>query len=201
MFLELKNISFSYKKDQNLISNLNFSLQKGKRLAILGESGSGKSTILRLISGFENLDSGEIWLNGQNITFLPPNKRNIGYLFQDYALFPHLKVWQNIGFGIKNDKKRVDEMLELIRMSEYRDLYPHALSGGQQQRVALARALAIKPKLLLLDEPFSALDADLRTKIRTDIKEILDSLEITSILVTHDLDDVKNFSDESFILK
>ncbi|PSM51334.1 iron(III) ABC transporter, ATP-binding protein [Campylobacter blaseri] len=198
-FLELKNINFSYVKNKPLIENLSLRLSRGDSLAILGKSGSGKSTILRLISGFESPDSGKILLEEKDITYMPPQRRNIGYLFQDYALFPHLSVYKNIAFGVgKKDKDRVHELLEIIHMSDFKDVYPHTLSGGQQQRVALARALAPNPKLILLDEPFSALDTGLRSEIRSQIKEILNSLKISSILVTHDMEDVKEFATKTF---
>lgn len=200
-FLELKNISFSYKKDKKLIQNLNLSVEAGERLAILGESGSGKSTILRLIAGFETAQKGSIFLENKDITYLAPQYRKIGYLFQDYALFPHLNVYKNIAFGIsKKEYHRVDELLKIIKMQDFKDVYPHTLSGGQQQRVALARALAPNPKLLLLDEPFSALDTNLKSNIRSQIKEILQTLNITSILVTHDTQDVKEFATKEFRL-
>ncbi|AII15264.1 iron(III) transporter, ATP-binding protein [Campylobacter iguaniorum] len=198
-FLHISELDFGYEKDK-IINKFNLSLEKGQKLAICGASGSGKSTILRLISGFEMASSGRIILEGKDITFTPPNKRNIGYLFQDYALFPHLNVSENIAFGLKNIMKKneikdvVNRLLKVVSLESYASSYPHALSGGQQQRVALARALAPSPKLLLLDEPFSALDSHLKDEIRSEIKEILTSFEITSILVTHDQDDVEKFA-------
>lgn len=198
-FLHISELDFGYEKDK-IINKFNLSLEKGQKLAICGASGSGKSTILRLISGFEMASSGRIILEGKDITFTPPNKRNIGYLFQDYALFPHLNVSENIAFGLKNIMKKneikdvVNRLLKVVSLESYATSYPHALSGGQQQRVALARALAPSPKLLLLDEPFSALDSHLKDEIRSEIKEILTAFEITSILVTHDQDDVEKFA-------
>lgn len=198
-FLHVSELDFGYEKDK-IINKFNLSLEKGQKLAICGASGSGKSTILRLISGFEIASSGRIILEGKDITFTPPNKRNIGYLFQDYALFPHLNVSENIAFGLKNIMKKneiketVDRMLKVVSLEQYATSYPHTLSGGQQQRVALARALAPNPKLLLLDEPFSALDSHLKDEIRSEIKEILTSFDITSILVTHDQEDVEKFA-------
>ncbi|CZE48118.1 ABC transporter ATP-binding protein [Campylobacter geochelonis] len=204
-FLQITRLNFAYKKEK-IISDFDLVLNCGEHLAICGASGSGKSTILRLISGFEMAQSGKILLEEKDITFTPANKRNIGYLFQDYALFPHLNVRENIAFGIQNKLskkdvlKQVDELLELVSLQDFAKVYPHTLSGGQQQRVALARALAPSPKLLLLDEPFSALDSHLKAEIRTQVKEILTKFNTTSILVTHDKEDVENFATRSINL-
>lgn len=198
-YFEFRNVTFGYEKP--LFSNLSFNVEKSEKLSILGQSGSGKSTILKLIAGFEELNEGEIFLDGVNISKLPAYKRNIGFLFQDYALFPHLKVIENVTFGIKDgDKKQIAmDILNSLEISELANAYPKTLSGGQQQRVALARCIAQKPKLLLLDEPFCALDANLRSSIRTFVLEYLNKLNIACIMVTHDLADVNAF--KSKILK
>lgn len=196
-FLDFKNISFYYEKDKLILKDFSFNLARNENLAILGQSGSGKSTILRLISGFEFPKKGEIILDSKDITFTPPEKRNIGILFQDYALFPHLSVFENIAFGLKKkDKNKALEFLDLIKMQEYKNAYPYSLSGGQQQRVALARALAVRPKLLLLDEPFSALDKELKSSIRASIKELLELTNTPSIIVTHDEEDARIFANK-----
>ena len=198
-YFEFRNVTFGYEKP--LFSNLSFNVEKSEKLSILGQSGSGKSTILKLIAGFEELNEGEIFLDGVNISKLPAYKRNIGFLFQDYALFPHLKVIENVTFGIKDgDKKQIAmDILNSLEISELANAYPKTLSGGQQQRVALARCIAQKPKLLLLDEPFCALDANLRSSIRTFVLEYLNKLNIACIMVTHDLADVNAF--KSKVLK
>lgn len=198
-YFEFRNVTFGYEKP--LFRNLSFNVEKSEKLSILGQSGSGKSTILKLIAGFEELNKGEIFLDGVNISKLPAYKRNIGFLFQDYALFPHLKVIENVTFGIKDgDKKQIAmDILNSLEISELANAYPKTLSGGQQQRVALARCIAQKPKLLLLDEPFCALDANLRSSIRSFVLEYLNKLNIACIMVTHDLADVNAF--KSKVLK
>lgn len=200
-YLEIENIDFQYEKNKKILDTFSFTLNKGEILAILGDSGKGKSTILRLIAGFEKLYKGKIYLDGKDISKDKPYNRNIGYLFQDYALFPHLTVKENILFAIKEDKVRIlNEMLKLIKMEGYENRYPHELSGGQKQRVALARALANKPKLLLLDEPFSSLDNSLKNNMRKEVKELLNKLEVTAIIVTHDEEDVRSIADRSMVI-
>ncbi|MGM0509342.1 MAG: ABC transporter ATP-binding protein [Fusobacteriota bacterium] len=211
MFLKLKNIDFKYKNNKELIiKNFSHKLKKGKILAILGESGSGKSTLLRIIAGLEVPKKGEIILNDKVLVnkneFVLPEKRGIGMLFQDYALFPHMNVAKNIEFGLKNfskkeKAKKVNEVLELVNLIDYKNRYPHELSGGQQQRIALARSIAIEPSLILMDEPFSSLDANLQSKIRKHLKEILTKTKITSIFVTHDKDDAVKIADEVIVMK
>ncbi|MBT0878193.1 ABC transporter ATP-binding protein [Campylobacter sp. RM9333] len=200
-YFEFKNVSFGYEKP--LFTNLSFSLKQGEKLAILGESGSGKSTILKLIAGFNELKQGEIFLDNENISKIPAYKRNIGFLFQDYALFPHLNVLENVMFGIKDkDKKQI--ALDILNSLDIKNLfnsYPKTLSGGQQQRVALARCIAQKPKLLLLDEPFCALDANLRSSVRTFVLDFLNNLNLTCIMVTHDLADVNALKSSVLTLK
>ncbi len=208
--LKIDKLYFRYKNSKvDTITDFNIDVKKGEIVGILGESGSGKSTMLRIIAGLEKAYKGKITI-GENIVydnkyFVEPEKRGIGMVFQDYALFPHMTVGKNIMFGIKNmskdDKeKRVVEMLELVNLKEYKDRYPHELSGGQQQRIAIARALAPNPALLLLDEPFSNLDAHLQEKIRTELKEIINVANITSIFVTHDKEDAKALGDKVVVL-
>lgn len=193
--LEVDNIQCNY-EDLAIVRDLSFKFAKGDIVCLLGPSGCGKSTILRAIAGFENLRSGAIRLDGDVISSpkkkLAPEKRKIGMVFQDYALFPHLTVNQNIAFGLgkeinKDEKQaRVDKLIKLVDLDGHQNSFPHELSGGQQQRIALARALAPEPELLLLDEPFSNLDAELRNRLSLDIRNILKSLGISAILVTHD---------------
>jgi iron(III) transport system ATP-binding protein len=211
MFVKVKNLSFKYKNTREYtIKNFNIEIEKGDILAILGQSGSGKSTLLRLIAGLETPNSGIIRIDGKIVadekTFIVPEKRDIGMVFQDYALFPHMIVEKNIGFGLKKVskdkiKERVKEMIELVNLKGYEKRYPYELSGGQQQRVAIARALAPKPALLLLDEPFSNLDTQLKEKIRDEIKSIIKSAGTTSIFVTHDKEDVAHIADKVIIIE
>lgn len=199
--IELKNVTKSY-KGVNAVKEISFKVEKGEIFAVLGPSGSGKTTVLRLIAGLEAPDHGEIIINGQPVAgngfFVPPEKRNVGMVFQDYALFPHLNVKKNIAFGLNSfngtDRKGiVSRMFEFTELEGFEDRYPHQLSGGQQQRIALARALAPCPAALLLDEPFSNLDADLRAQMRSEMLSILRRAGTTAILVTHD-------QEEAFIL-
>lgn len=211
MYIKIKELNFRYKNSKiDTIKNFNIEIEQGEIVSILGESGSGKSTILRLLSGLEVPCSGTIEINGQiimdNNTFVMPEKRGIGMVFQDYALFPHMNVGENIKFGLKKmdsseKENRMNEMLDLIHLQDYKNRYPYELSGGQQQRVAIARAVAPKPSLLLLDEPFSNLDAHLQIKIRKELKSIINQTGITSIFVTHDKEDAKNIADRVVILK
>jgi iron(III) transport system ATP-binding protein len=210
VFLEMKNISFTYPgTGSNVLKDFNLSVAKGEIVSIVGLSGSGKSTVLRLIAGLEVPTEGSISMHGKiivdNQTFVPPEKRNVGMVFQDYALFPHLTVSENIAFGIARLKSseraaRVGGLLDLINMAEYKERYPYQLSGGQQQRVAVARALAPNPYFLLMDEPFSNIDSDLKQKIRQDIKSILKAEHMTCIFVTHDKSDVEDMSDRTITI-
>lgn len=209
MQLQINNLNFNYNKENNLIENFNLNVKKGEVAALVGPSGSGKSTILRLTAGLEIPDSGEIILDGKTLTdndvFLAPEKRKVGMVFQDYALFPHLNVFQNIAFGIdqlsaNKKKKKVEELLILVDLNGYEKRYPHQLSGGQQQRIALARTLAPNPKLLLLDEPFSNLDAQLRDDIRRQLKEIISEVGITTILVSHDKEDADFMAEKEIFI-
>ena len=203
LVLNCNNLSKNFDK-YKVISNLDLQLFSGQILSILGSSGCGKTTLLRLISGLEELDRGEIFLNGklvsQNGFNVPPNKRNIGMVFQNYSLFPHMDVYNNIAFGLSNlDKKdrnsRVKEVLEITRLEKFENRYPQELSGGQQQRVALARTLAPKPTIMLLDEPFSNLDAFTRSAMLTDIQKIIRDSKVSTILVTHDREEAFATSD------
>ncbi|MGL4562950.1 MAG: ABC transporter ATP-binding protein [Brevinema sp.] len=203
MNLTLQNISFCYpNQKEKTIHNISIKLNLSMHTAIMGASGSGKSTLLRLIAGFEEPDSGSILLKDKilydNKINVPTEKRNIGMVFQNYILFPHMTVEKNISYGIDNiktlskiaKKERIEEILELIDLHSFRHTYPHTLSGGQQQRVALGRAIAPRPALLLLDEPFSNLDAFLRNKIKKEMKDILDRAKIATVLVTHHISDL-----------
>lgn len=211
MFIEIKKLHFKYPNAKvDTINDFNMSLEKGEILSILGESGSGKSTMLRIIAGLEESYKGTIKIGEKvvcsNNSFVEPENRGIGMVFQDYALFPHMTVKKNIQYGLKG-KSRAEkeeiamEMLKLVNLVDHKDKYPYELSGGQQQRVAIARAIAPKPSVLLLDEPFSNLDADLQEKIRGEIKEILLKAGITSIFVTHDRNDAKALAHRFIELK
>ncbi len=205
-FLELTHIHKSF---GNFVAVDNFNLQvnKGEFISFLGPSGCGKTTTLRMIAGFEKPTSGTIRIDRAEVTYTPPNQRNVGMVFQSYALFPNMTVAGNIGFGLKIAKKpgaeikqRVEEMLELIHLPRYGNRYPYQLSGGQQQRVALARALAIQPQLLLLDEPLSALDAKIRLELRSEIRRIQQELGLTTIYVTHDQEEALSLSDRIVVM-
>lgn len=208
--LDIQGLTFSFlRKAAPVIKDFSFTINKGEMVGILGQSGSGKSTLLRLIAGLEMPDRGSIIIAGRPVVsnglFIHPEDRGVGMVFQDYCLFPHMTVRDNILFGLsriprKERKTRLHEMLELIHMEEYEKRYPHELSGGQQQRVALARALAPKPKLLLMDEPFSNLDADLKESIRIELRSILKKANMTCLMVTHDRSDAEAICDRSIYL-
>ena len=208
MYLSLENIGFSYPKSEKpTLQGFNLSIQKGDCIGSVGASGCGKSTLLRLIAGLEPLETGRITLDAQVLSApklsVPPEKRHIGMVFQNYCLFPHLSVRNNIAYGIRqrqHKKERVNEMLALIDMQAHADRYPYQLSGGQQQRVALARSLAPKPKIILMDEPFSNLDATLKQSVRQEVKAILQAENMTSIIVTHDLQDTEALCDDTVVL-
>src|SRR5882757_9521308 len=186
---------------------ISFSVEKGETISLLGPSGCGKSTLLRLIAGFERPDSGVIKIDGESMAGLKPYERNVGLLFQHYALFPHMTVKQNISYGLVQRKYpaaavsgRVEEMLSLVQLVGFENRRPHQLSGGQQQRVALARALATSPSLLLLDEPLSALDAKLRHELRHEIKALQRTLGVTTIMVTHDQEEALTMADRIVVM-
>lgn len=211
MFVTIKDIDFCYdKNNDNILEDFDLNIRKNQTLSILGESGSGKSTILRLIAGLEKPKMGKLVIgnkimNNEN-TFVPPEKREVGMVFQDYALFPHMTVFENISFGIdqlskRERKEKVMETLNLIDLVDHRDKYPHQLSGGQQQRTALARAIVTEPKILLLDEPFSNLDTNLKNNIRESLKEIISKIGITTIIVSHDKLDALKLADQLVVLK
>lgn len=204
--LALKNVSKIF-GDFAAVRDFTLDVQKGEFVSFLGPSGCGKTTTLRMIAGFEIPTTGEITINGMDITQKPPNQRHVGMVFQAYALFPNLTVAQNIAFGLRVRKEkesfikeRVDEMLSIINLKEKADNYPYQLSGGQMQRVALARALAISPDVLLLDEPLSALDAKIRVSLRAEIRSIQQKLGITTIYVTHDQEEALSLSDRIVVM-
>jgi putative spermidine/putrescine transport system ATP-binding protein len=206
-FLNLTNVNKVFGTTA-AVDSFNLQVEKGEFVTFLGPSGCGKTTTLRMIAGFEIPTSGQITVNNSDITRVPPNRRNIGMVFQSYALFPNMTVADNIGFGLKVAGKpgdqintRVQEMLGIISMNDFAKRYPHQLSGGQQQRVALARALAIQPQVLLLDEPLSALDAKIRVQLRTEIRSIQQKLGITTIYVTHDQEEAMSLSDRVVVMK
>jgi len=204
-FLSLNNISACYDKHTMTVKNVSFSLAEGELACLLGPSGCGKTTILRAISGFQTLETGEIHLNGIELSSpdvcIEPEQRNVGMVFQDHALFPHLSIAENIAFGLKQltkheQQQRIENLLELVGMQDYANQYPHELSGGQSQRVALARAIAPRPKLLLMDEPFSNLDTELRETLGYEVRVLLKKLNMTAIMVTHDQHDAFALGDK-----
>ena len=190
------------------VRNLSISIEKGELVSLLGPSGCGKTTLLRMVAGFESPTSGQIFLRDRDLTEIAPQKRNIGIVFQDYAIFPTMNVFNNVAYGLKVKKlsgekiaELVGEYLELVGLTGYEKRMPSQLSGGQQQRVALARALVIKPDVLLLDEPLSNLDAALRLNIRKEIRKIQQTLGITTIFVTHDQEEALSISDKVFVMR
>ncbi len=205
-FLSIRNVRKSFGAT-TVVQDFTLPVGRGEFVSFLGPSGCGKTTVLRMVAGFEQPTSGTISIDGQDVTRLKPNQRNIGMVFQAYALFPNLTVAQNIGFGLKvaganraDIDRRVGEMLSLIKLPEFGDRYPYQLSGGQQQRVALARALAPKPRVLLLDEPLSALDAKVRVSLRDEIRTIQKELGITTVFVTHDQEEALSISDRIAVM-
>ena len=205
-FLELASVSKSF-KDNQVVKGVDLAFDKGEFVSLLGPSGCGKTTILRMIAGFETPTSGAIRVDGKDITALPPNQRKIGMVFQAYALFPNMNVADNIGFGLKiagmprpEREARVEEMLRLIGLRGFGKRFPFELSGGQQQRVALARALAPRPRMLLLDEPLSALDAKIRVSLREEIRAIQRELGVTTVFVTHDQEEALSISDRIVVM-
>jgi len=191
-----------------VLRDISLNVAEGEFLTILGESGSGKTTLLRLIAGFEQLDAGEIWMDGERLDHQPPYRRRVNTVFQHYALFPHLSVFENVAYGLRVQKapkseiaERVGQALDLVKMSSFARRAPSQLSGGQQQRVALARALVNRPKLLLLDEPLSALDANLRRQMQTELKSLQREVGIAFVFVTHDQAEALALSDRIALLR
>ena len=190
------------------VNNINLDIHKGEIFALLGSSGCGKSTLLRMLAGFETPTSGQIFLEGEDITAMPPYERPINMMFQSYALFPHLTVFDNIAFGLRRDgmpkndvNARVEQMLELVQLKPYAKRKPHQLSGGQQQRVALARSLAKRPRLLLLDEPLAALDKKLRERTQLELVNILRKVGVTCVMVTHDQEEAMTMADRIAVMR
>jgi putative spermidine/putrescine transport system ATP-binding protein len=206
-FLELSGIQKQFAGGVRAVEDFNLAAEKGEFVSFLGPSGCGKTTTLRMIAGFEQPTAGAIRIDGADMTYVPPNRRHVGMVFQSYALFPNMTVAGNIGFGLRLQHRakeaidrRVTELLELIHLEGRGDRYPYQLSGGQQQRVALARALAIEPTVLLLDEPLSALDAKIRVALRVEIREIQRKLGITTVYVTHDQEEALELSDRIVVM-
>jgi len=206
-YVELKSLNKTF-AGKPAVRDFRLSMEKGEFVSLLGPSGCGKSTTLRMVAGFEAPDSGEVWLGDQNVLDLPPHRRGMGMVFQSYALFPHLTAWNNVAFGLRiagrpagEIRRRVPELLELVGLREAGGQYPRQLSGGQQQRVALARALAIEPRVLLLDEPLSALDAVVRVTLREEIRRIQSTLGITTLYVTHDQEEALAISDRVVVMR
>jgi spermidine/putrescine transport system ATP-binding protein len=205
--LEVRSVAKQFGK-QKVLKNISLQVAGGEFLTLLGESGSGKTTLLRIIAGFEQPSSGEVWMNGERLDLLPPYKRRVNTVFQNYALFPHLSVQENVAFGLRvtgvpaaEIPGRVSDALRMVKMEDYAARRPAKLSGGQQQRIALARALVNRPQLLLLDEPLSALDANLRKKMQSELKSLQRELGITFLFVTHDQDEAMALSDRIALLR
>jgi spermidine/putrescine ABC transporter ATP-binding subunit len=205
-YLELKRVSKKFGKVV-AVDNVSLGIKKGEFLTLLGPSGCGKTTVLRIIAGLTKVDEGGVYLNGEDITNIPPHKRGIGMFFQNYALWPHMNVYKNVAFGLeirkmKKDeiKDRVKKVLELVGLSGFEERYPKELSGGEQQRVALARALIIQPSVLLLDEPLSNLDRKLRDRMRTELRLLHERLGITTVFVTHDQEEALTMSDRLAVM-
>ncbi|NOU87981.1 ATP-binding cassette domain-containing protein [Paenibacillus sp. LMG 31460] len=199
--------AFKQYVENTVLQQVSLQIEKGELVTLLGPSGCGKSTLLRAIAGLEKLDGGTICVNDHDISHLPPQRRNVGMVFQSYALFPNMTVFDNIAFGLKMRKwprkemtEKVKQVIELIHMSDKASSYPHQLSGGQQQRVALARALVTEPDILLLDEPLSALDAKIRKNLQIELRNIQRELKMTMIFVTHDQEEAMTISDRIFIM-
>ena len=206
--LELKEIKKSFTEGEAVLDNISLVISKGEFITLLGSSGCGKTTTLRIIAGLEQPDAGSVWLDGREVTGLEPNQRDVNTVFQNYALFPHMNVAENIGYGLKlkkvpkNEiKKKVSQMLELVQLEGYEKRKPSELSGGQKQRVAIARALVNNPKVLLLDEPLGALDLQLRRAMQIELKHLQKKLGITFIYITHDQEEAINMSDRIAVMK
>ena len=193
--------------DFHALRDVSVSIDRGKLTALLGPSGGGKSTLLRIIAGLEEPDTGRVYIDGQDMTHVPARRRGIGFVFQHYAAFPHLTVWDNVAFGLKiartskaSTKQRVGELLDLVHLSGLAHRYPSELSGGQRQRMALARALAVQPRLLLLDEPFGALDVKVREELRTWLRQLHEQVNATTVFVTHDQEEAMELADQIVLI-
>src|SRR5712675_726839 len=202
----VRGVSKRFKKSR-VLEDVSFDVAEGESLVLLGASGSGKTTILRIIAGLELPDSGRVILHGKDVTDLPARERGVGVIFQSYALFPRMTVEKNIGFGLKirrvgrkERRETVDRLLKLVQLEEHRKKYPWQLSGGQQQRVAIARTLAYKPQVLLFDEPFGALDAQTRVKLRREIRALLKQVKVPSVFITHDQEEALELGDRIAVL-
>lgn len=204
-FLELKNL-YKYFDDVKAVDDMSISIKKGELVSFIGPSGCGKTTLLRTIGGFHQQDSGDVILEGETINDLPPEKRSTGMVFQNYALFPHMTVYKNVAYGLKQHKRKknrhekIMNALKQVELEDHAERKPYELSGGQQQRVAIARCLVLEPKVLLLDEPLSNLDANLRLVLREEIRKIKDKLDLTVIFVTHDQEEAISISDRIAVL-
>jgi sulfate transport system ATP-binding protein len=206
MSIDVTGINKSY-GDFAALSDVDLTIPAGQLTALLGPSGGGKSTLLRIIAGLESADSGDVVIEGINATELPPQKRNVGFVFQHYAAFKHMSVAKNVAFGLEirkrpraEVKQKVEELLELVHLSQFADRLPSQLSGGQRQRMALARALAIEPAVLLLDEPFGALDAKVRKELRDWLRRLHDEVHVTTVFVTHDQEEAMEVADEIVVI-
>lgn len=205
--LELKNIKKSFTQDEGILKGISLSVSQGEFITLLGSSGCGKTTTLRIIAGLEMPDEGQVFLDGVDVTTMEPNKRNVNTVFQNYALFPHMTVEENVGYGLKlkklskkEIKKKVSHILDLVQLSGYEKRKPSELSGGQRQRVAIARALVNNPKVLLLDEPLGALDLQLRRAMQHELKKLQKKLGITFVYITHDQEEAINMSDRIAVM-
>ncbi|CEG25773.1 ABC transporter ATP-binding protein [Bacillus sp. B-jedd] len=205
--ITFEHVRKDYEK-KTVIPDLNLTIKPGELFTLLGPSGCGKTTLLRMIAGFHSIDGGTISFDGQPLNDIPAHKRNIGMVFQNYAIFPHMTVYNNVKYGLNNKKiskaemiQRLDDIIETVKITEYKDRLPNRLSGGQQQRVALARAIVIHPKVLLMDEPLSNLDAKLRIDMRRAISEIQKNIDITTVYVTHDQEEALAISDRIAVMK
>lgn len=196
----------SYDGERWALKNINLEIETSSLVALVGPSGSGKTTLLRLIAGLERSDRGSVWLNGREMTDCEPRDRNIGFLFQNYALFPYMTVGENVSFGLdirgrekESTARRVKDLLELVKLEHLADRFPHQLSGGQRQRIALARSLALEPEVLLLDEPFGALDVNVRKELRRWLRDLHEEIPVTTVFVTHDQEEAMEIASEMVI--
>lgn len=207
MSIDVRNLTKAFDKNSPAVNDASFVINEGEMVAFLGPSGSGKTSLLRMIAGLETPTTGEIYIRNQRVDGLPPQRRGVGFVFQNYALFKHMTVFENIAFGLRIQKRsaaeiknRVNQLLKLVRLTGLEHRYPTQLSGGQSQRVALARALAPEPRVLLLDEPFAAIDAKVRKELRAWVRQVHDEIGVTSIFVTHDQDEAIEIADRVLVL-